>query len=212
MAGRKSPSGKSSPLFASWVYVFQDFGRAWLSYGLLAVIVAGITHGIFHVPMWEVTDVILALLLFAVAFVACLTAIAMCLDVAGGELMVAFARVISLVLLAFLPFGAILGFMAYDFFAETDFEAGSFVYKGFVAFFADGYAWLSSVVGDFLGIVRPMKEAVAPVPVLDQARLLMVAQIASVALALFGFALSRSRVTVLADDTLRFSPFAVLKN
>lgn len=211
MAAPKSATRRYSAPFASWAYVAHDFARAWLSYFVMAVIIAGVTHGVFHIPLWQVVDVMLALMLFFVAFVASLTVITMCLDLAGREFMVALARVIGLVLLIFLPFGAILGFMAYGFFAETEFESSSFVYKGFVALFANGYAIVSGVTGDFLGVIRTTGSAVAATPMLDQSRLLTFAQIASAALAAFGYAMSRSRVTLLADDTLRYSPFALLR-
>jgi hypothetical protein len=45
----------------------------------------------------------------------------------------------------------------------------------------------------------------------DRERLVLLIQIASVLLAVAGFLISRSRVTYVADDTLRVSPFPVTR-
>ena len=47
--------------------VLQDFGRAWLGYAITALVIAGITNGIYAIPLWQVADVTLALMLFFVA-------------------------------------------------------------------------------------------------------------------------------------------------
>lgn len=196
---------RSSP-FASWAVVLQDFARAWFSYGVLAVIMAGITHGIFHIPLWQVVDVILALFLFYVAFVGCLSLIAFFLDIVGGELIVSLSRVISIALLPLLPMGAVLGFLAYGFFVEEGFDT-SFVYQGYVGLFADGYGWAVTQTGDFLGVVK----AAGSGSKVDIAQLIFAAQVASVIVAVAGFAIGRSRVTFVADDTLKYSPLSLLR-
>jgi hypothetical protein len=188
----------------------QDFARAWFSYGLLAVIMAGITHGIFHIPLWQAVDVILALFLFYVAFIGCLSLIAFFLDLAGGEVIVSMSRLISIALLPLLPMGAVLGFLAYGFFVEERFDA-SFVYQGFTGLFVQGYAWAITLVGDILGVVKEAGQAGSRRLSIDVAQLIFLAQAASVIAALAGFAIGRSRVTFVADDTLKYSPFPLLR-
>lgn len=192
--------------FASWAIVLQDFGRAWFSYGALAVIMAGITHGIYHIPLWQVVDVILALFLFYVAFVGCLSLIAFFLDIVGGEIIVSMSRLISIGLLPLLPMGAVLGFLAYGFFVEDGFDQ-SFVYQGYVGLFAQGYSLVVTLTGDVLGLFK----TVGSEPKLDTARLIFLAEVASVIFAVAGFAVGRSRVTLAADDTLQYSPLSLLR-
>jgi len=192
--------------FASWALVMQDFARAWFSYGLLSVIMAGVTHGIFHIPLWQVVDVILALFLFYVAFVGCLSLIAFFLDIVGGEVIVSVSRLISIVLLPLLPMGAVLGFVAYGFFVEESFDA-SFVYQGFTGLFVQGYSLAVATVGDVLGVMKAGARGLS----IDAPQLIFFAQVASVLVALAGFAIGRSRVTFVADDTLRYSPWPLLR-
>lgn len=196
--------------FASWALVMQDFARAWFSYGLLAVIMAGVTHGIFHIPLWQVVDVILALFLFYVAFVGCLSLIAFFLDIVGGEVIVSLSRLISIALLPLLPMGAVLGFLAYGFFVEESFDA-SFVYQGFTGLFVQGYALAVTMVGDVLGVVKAAGQAGAHGVSIDREQLIFIAQVASVLVAAAGFAIGRSRVTLAADDTLKYSPLPLLR-
>jgi hypothetical protein len=196
--------------FASWAVVMQDFARAWFSYGVLAVIMAGVTHGIFHIPLWQVVDVILALFLFYVAFVGCLSLIAFFLDIVGGEVIVSLSRLISIALLPLLPMGAVLGFLAYGFFVEESFEA-SFVYQGFAGLFVQGYGIAITMVGDVLGVVKTVGQAGSRGVSIDAPQLIFIAQAASVLAALAGFAIGRSRVTFAADDTLKYSPLPLLR-
>jgi hypothetical protein len=210
MANGSAGGLSRSSAFASWAVVMQDFARAWFSYGLLAVIMAGITHGIFHIPLWQVVDVILALFLFYVAFVGSLSLIAFFLDIVGGEVMVSVSRLISIALLPLLPMGAILGFLAYGFFVEESFDA-SFVYQGFTGLFVQGYALVVSGAGDVLGLVTAAGKAGSRGLSIDVAQLIFLAQAASVVAALAGFAIGRSRVTFAADDTLKYSPLPLLR-
>lgn len=208
MATGQAQTRTASGPFASWAMFVQDFGQAWIAYGVLTVAVAGITHGIFHIPLWQVADVILALFLFYVAFVGSLSFITFCLDIVGGELILGLGRLLSMALLPLLPFAVIFGFLIYGFLSEQDFEKTSFVYQGFIGLFASGYDLLAGATGDYLNALKSVPAANgATSRVVDQERIVLVLKIASVLIALFGIALSRSRVTFVADDTLRISPF-----
>jgi hypothetical protein len=210
MANGRPAVRKSEGPFAYWALVLKDFGQAWIAYGVLSIIIAGITHGIFHIPLWQVVDVILALFLFFIGFFGSLSLIAFCLDLTRGEIILALGRIINIAMLPFLPVGAILGFLAYGYIIEQQFETTSFVYAGYVGVFADGYQLLAALWGDFLALMKPVRDAAGGETLaVDRARLVLLVQIASIVLAAAGFLISRSRVTHVADDTLRVSPFPV---
>jgi hypothetical protein len=60
--------------------------------------------------------------------------------------------------------------------------------------------------------MKPVRDAAgAETLAVDRERLVLLIQIASVLLAVAGFLISRSRVTYVADDTLRVSPFPVTR-
>ena len=209
--GREAARRVEGP-FAYWALVLKDFGQAWLAYGIVSLLFAGITHGIFHIPLWQVVDVILALFLFFICFFGSLSFIAGCLDLTRGEIVMAMGRVINIAMLPFLPIGAVLGFLAYGYVVEQDFETASFVYAGYMGVFADAYHLLSTLWGDFLALMKPVRDAAGVETIaVDKARLVLLVQIASVVLAAAGFLISRSRVTYVADDTLRVSPIPARK-
>lgn len=212
MANGKQATRKVEGPFAYWALVLKDFAQAWLAYGILSVVIAGITHGIFHIPLWQVVDVILALFFFFVGFFGSLSLIAFCLDLTRGEIILALGRIINIAMLPFLPVGAVLGFLAYGFVVEQDFGTTSFVYAGYVGVFADAYQLMATLWGDFLALMKPVRDAAgAETLAVDRDRLVLLVQIASFLLAVAGFLISRSRVTYVADDTLRVSPFAVIR-
>lgn len=201
----KHAAQRSSGSLAYWGLVLKDFARAWFVYGVIAVIIAGITHGIFHIPLWQVTDVILALFLFYIGFVASLSLIALCLDLTRGEIVLAVGRLFNIAMLPFLPFGAVLGFMGYGWLVGQDFATDSFVHAGYMDVFADAYRLAMMQGGDFLALVKPSGEVGAGS--IDMAQLALLAQVASVLLAFAGYLVSRSRVALVTDDTLTVSPF-----
>ena len=86
MANGKPAARKVEGPFAYWALVLKDFAQAWLAYGILSIVIAGITHGIFHIPLWQIVDVILALFVFFVGFFGSLSLIAFCLDLTRGEI------------------------------------------------------------------------------------------------------------------------------
>ena len=207
MANGQETARRVEGPFAYWALVLKDFGQAWLTYGMMALLFAGIAHGIFHIPLWQVVDVILALFLFFICFFGSLSFIAGCLDLTRGEIVMALGRIINIALLPFLPIGAVLGFLAYGFIADQTFETSSFVYAGYMGVFADAYHLATGLWGDFLALMKPVRDAAGVETVtVDKARLVLLVQIASVVLAIAGFLISRSRVTYVADDTLRVSP------
>lgn len=212
MANGKPAGRKVEGPFAYWALVLKDFAQAWLAYGILSLLIAGITHGIFHIPLWQVVDVILALFVFFLGFFGSLSLIAGCLDLTRGEIILALGRIINIAMLPFLPIGAVLGFLAYGFIVEQDFATTSFVYAGYVGVFADAYQLAATLWGDFLALMKPVRDAAGvETLVVDRDRLVLLVQLASVLLAVAGFLISRSRVTYIADDTLRVSPFAVVR-
>lgn len=201
MALHGSANNLSVGLIVSVAVILQDFGRAWLGYALTAALAAGIAHGVFHIPLWQVVDVTMSLFLFFVAVFACLTVIAAALDVGGGEFVTVIARVLSLVLLLLLPLGTISGFAGYSFVSGTDFESSSFVYGGYVALLARAYLLVGEFAGDIFGVAKVGVLHVGPAS-LDMPSLLFTLQFASLVVALFGLAMKRSRVAFTVDDTL----------
>ena len=197
--------------FAYWGLVLKDFAQAWLTYGVLAILIAGVTHGIYGIPLWQVRDVILALFLFFIGCVASLSLIACCLDLTRAEVVLALGRLINIAMLPLLPFGLVLGFVGYGFIADQSFAKESFVYAGYVGVFADAYLLASAFAGDFLALMKTVRVAGVEDVVVDQERLVLLAQIASVLLALAGFALGRVRAVSSVDPGVRTSPFALFR-
>ena len=198
--------------FAYWGLVLKDFAQAWLTYGVLTIVIAGITHGIYGIPLWQVSDVILALFLFCVGFVGSLSLIACCLDLTRAEFVLALGRLINIAMLPFLPFGMVLGFLGYGFISGEAFVKESFVYAGYVGVFADAYVLASTFAGDFLAVLKPdTSVAGATGMVVDSERLVFLAQIASVLLAIAGFMVGRVRAARVIDPGVRTSPFALLE-
>ena len=198
--------------FAYWGLVLKDFAQAWLTYGVLAILIAGVTHGIYGIPLWQVSDVILALFLFFIGFVASLSLIACCLDLTRAEVVLALGRLINIAMLPLLPFGLVLGFVGYGFIAGEAFVKESFVYAGYVGVFADAYVLASTFAGDFLAVLTPdTSVAGATGMVVDSERLVFLAQIASVLLAIAGFMVGRVRAARVIDPGVRTSPFALLE-
>jgi len=198
--------------FAYWGLVLKDFAQAWLTYGILTIVIAGITHGIYGIPLWQVSDVILALFLFFVAFVASLSLIGFCLDLTRAEITLALGRLLNIAMLPFLPIGMVLGFLLYGFISGETFAAESFVYAGYVAVFADAYLLASAVGGDFLALLKPDTSVAGVTGVLvDTERLMFLAQVASVLLALAGFMVGRVRVASSITPNMRTTPFALFQ-
>jgi len=215
MAGKavatKMAKAASGP-FASWALVLKDFAQAWLTYGVLTVAISSVTHGIYGIPLWQVSDVILALFLFFIAFVASLSLIAFCLDLTRVEITLALGRLINIAMLPFLPFGMVLGFLLYGFISGEAFATESFVYAGYVGVFADAYLLVSAFAGDFLSLLKPgVGHAGIEGVVVDRDRLVLVAQVASILLAIAGFLVARARVAGFDTVAIRTTPLAVFE-
>ena len=213
MVEARNMTHAASGPFAYWGLVLKDFAQAWLTYGLLTMAIAGVTHGIYGIPLWQVIDVILALFLFFVAFVASLSLIGFCLDLTRAEITLALGRLMNIAMLPFLPFGMVLGFLLYGFISGETFAAESFVYAGYVGVFADAYLLASAVGGDFLALLKPdTSVAGATGVVVDTERLVFLAQVASVLLAVAGFMVGRVRLATSTDPGVRTTPFALFQN
>jgi hypothetical protein len=213
MVNRHEVAHAAAGPFAYWGLVLKDFAQAWLTYGILTIVIAGITHGIYGIPLWQVSDVILALFLFFVAFVASLSLIGCCLDLTRAEFVLALGRLINIALLPFLPFGMVLGFLGYGFISGQSFATESFVYAGYVGVFADAYTLATSFAGDFLALMKAdTRVAGSTELVVDTERLVFLAQIASVLLAIAGFMVGRVRATRVGEVGVRTSPFALFES
>jgi len=192
--------------------VLKDFAQAWLTYGVLTIVIAGVTHGIYGIPLWQVSDVILALFLFFVAFVASLSLIGCCLDLTRAEFVLALGRLINIALLPFLPFGMVLGFLGYGYISGQSFARESFVYAGYVGIFADSYMLVATFAGDFLTLLKvDTRVAGSTELVVDTERLVFLAQVASVLLAIAGFMVGRVRAARAIDTGVRTNPLAVFR-
>lgn len=209
MATRPAAYKGSGGTLASIAAVFQDFGRAWLGYALSALIIAGITNGIYGIPLWQVADVTLALMLFFAGVIAALTVMAACIDLVGGEIGVAFARVLGLALLVFLPFGAISGYVIYGWLGGGEIAGASFVYDGFVGLLPRAYELLSGRAGDFLGVIAKVEAPEGSIAKIDLARLLDYVLITSLLIAMAGLMIGRTKAAFAADGTLGSNLFPV---
>lgn len=209
MATRPTAYRGSGGILASMAAVFQNFGRAWLGYALTALVIACITNGIYGIPLWQVADVTLALMLFFVGLIASLTVMAGIIDIVGGEIGVALARIIGLALLVFLPFAAISGYVVYGWLGGGSIAGTSFVYDGFVGLLLHAYELLAKSAGDFLGVIATVKTPEGSATKTDLNRLLDYVMIASVLIAMAGLMIGRTRAAFTADGTLGSNLFPI---
>lgn len=212
MVGGHDVAHAAAGPFAYWSLVLKDFAQAWLTYGVLTIVIAGVTHGIYGIPLWQVSDVIMALFLFFVGFVASLSLIGFCLDLTRAEFVLALGRLMNIALLPFLPFGMVLGFLGYGYISDQSFVKESFVYAGYVGIFADAYMLATTFAGDFLALLKAdTRVAGSTELVVDTERLVFLAQVASVLLAVAGFMVGRVRAARVGDPGVRTSPFALFE-
>ncbi|MFN9161387.1 MAG: hypothetical protein ACK6DM_01560 [Alphaproteobacteria bacterium] len=136
-------------LQAAW----SGYLSAWLSYVLAGTLIGVVSHGLFHVEMQHVADVCLSLFLFyvGVRILAELFELAEYIESVGWLYLVYSFATCTLWLL--LPFALVLGFMIYGAFTGTEFTGTSFMFKGYVAIFADAYTTVAASLGDFLGAI-----------------------------------------------------------
>lgn len=137
--------------------VVGGYGATWIYYVLLSLVFASICNGLWGIPLWQVVDVNLALFLTWMAVMAVLGLFAIAVDLSQGDLKLALANVVYIVLLALLPFGVITGYMIYAWFGGGQVTNASFVYDAFLNLFVRGYAYVATLFGDALALMTKVQ-------------------------------------------------------
>lgn len=144
---------------SSWLSDFaKNYGQMWIRYAFTALFFGVVCNGIFGIPLYQVVDVNLALLLTWIAFIGGLLVIILALEVFNGEFRDAVATLLYLAAFTFLPFGAITGYMVYGWLGGGPVSDASFVYEGFMAIFINGYKYVSGFI-DVFGAIEVKETA-----------------------------------------------------
>lgn len=163
--------------------VTKGYWIQWAYYVFVSLFFALICNGLYGIPLYQVVDVNLALFLTWVAVLATLLAVGLIFELAKGDFTNAFEALLYIALLAFLPFGAITGYMIYGWLGGGQITNASFVYDGFIGIFTKTYQYLSLVNGDVLGAIQVEETAKGIVKSVNTDLLLQWTQIAAGSLA-----------------------------
>jgi len=175
-----------------WLSNFaKNYGQMWLRYALTALFFGVVCNGIFGIPLYQVVDVNLALLLTWIAFVGALLVFILALEIFNGEFRDGLVTLLYLAAFTFLPFGAITGYMVYGWLGGGPVSEASFVYEGFMSIFTTGYKYISGVFGDVFGAIEIKETAQGAISTINSDTLLKWSQIIPPAIAVIEFVLRR---------------------
>lgn len=141
--------------------------RFWSSYSkqfiretIMGLIIGFVCNGLWGIPLYQVVDVNLAISISVLALIVVLLVFVFLMEIAQGKWWDALDSTIFILTSAFLPFGAVLGYMIYGWLGGGDVTSASFVYKTYVGFFGSIYEVVAVSTGDVFGwIVERKNEA-----------------------------------------------------
>lgn len=141
--------------------------RFWNSYSkqfvrevIMGLIIGLVCNGIWGIPLYQVVDVNLAISISFLVVIFVMLFFVFLMEISQGQWWDALDTTIVILTSAFLPFGAVLGYMIYGWLGGGDVTSASFVYKTYVGFFGSIYEQVAATTGDFLGwIVERKNEA-----------------------------------------------------
>ena len=172
----------------SWLTNFaKNYGQMWLRFAATALFFGVVCNGIFGIPLYQVVDVNLALLLFWIAITVGLLLIVFAIEVFNGDFRDALVTLLYFAAFVFLPFGAITGYMVYVWLGGGPVSDASFVYEGFMGIFTTGYTYVSAFVGDVFGAIEIKKTAQGAISTINSDTLLKWSQIMGGSIAVIDF-------------------------
>lgn len=128
----------------------KNYAYNWLFAFVFAMVGALVCNGVFGVPLYEVIDANLSLVLFVVMVALCLLVIRVATLLIDGELVEAVLLFIFTIVYSFMPFASVFAYSLYGYAGGHPVPGTSFVYDGFMDVALGIYAGVASAVSSMV--------------------------------------------------------------